>query len=169
MTITATQTIKGDATQTMADPHKQILDGNILEHIEETCKPKGRNVSGRSWKMRPQKRASTLVKTRTNNLSTDWDRKEALKRAKSEAREIQEELKQEKLKALQLKKERRLENEKRRAENELKVIQKSVQTLNPNKVGLTMKALSKKQLRNIKKTRLNTKTGVVEYVSAYAK
>jgi hypothetical protein len=151
------------------DPQKQILDGNILAKIEETSKQKGRNVSGRSWKMRPQKRASTLVKTKSNNLSTDWEKKEALKRAKAEARELQEELKQEKLKALQMKKERRLENEKRRAENELKVMQASVQTLNPNKVGLTMKAMSKKQLRNIKKTRLNTKTGVVEYVSAYAK
>jgi hypothetical protein len=42
----------------------------------------------------------------------------------------------------------------------------AAQTLNATKVGLTLKALSKKQLRQIKKTRLNTKTGVVEYVGA---
>jgi hypothetical protein len=153
----------------LANLQKQILDGNIIDQIEETRKEKGRNVSGRSWKMRPQKRASTLVKNKLNNLATDWDKKEALKRAKAEAKELQEELKQDKQKANQLKKERRLENEKRRAENEFKTMQKSVQTLNPNKVGLTMKAMSKKQLRNIKKTRVNTQTGAVEYVSAYAK
>lgn len=152
-----------------SDLQKQLLDGNILAQIKETSKRTGRNVSGRSWKMRPQKRASTLVKTKCNNLASDWEKKNAIKQAKSEAKELQEELKQEKLKAIQLKKERRLENEKRRAENEFKLMQKSVQTLNPNKVGVTMKAMSKKQLRNIKKTRLNTKTGVVEYVSAYAK
>ncbi|GKY91820.1 hypothetical protein MPSEU_000153600 [Mayamaea pseudoterrestris] len=155
--------------EVLANLHKQILEGNILDQMDETRKEKGRNVSGRSWKMRPQKRASTLVKNKLNNLATDWDKKEALKRAKAEAKELQETLKQEKIKSMLLKKERRLENEKRRAENEFKTMQASVQKLNPNKVGLTMKALSKKQLRNIKKTRMNTKTGVVEYVSAYAK
>ena len=62
-----------------------------------------------------------------------------------------------------------LENARRRAEHEYHQLQKSVQSLNAGKVGTTLKALSKKQLRHIKKTRLNAKTGVVEYVPAYAK
>ena len=67
------------------------------------------------------------------------------------------------------KKERRLENERRRQENEFRNAQQSAQTLNYGKVGSTLKAMSKKQLRQVKKTRMNTKTGVVEYVPAYSK
>jgi hypothetical protein len=167
--MTSVSTAPPNNNEQILDPFKQILQGNILDQIVETRKEKGRNVSGRSWKMRPQKRASTLTKTKTNNLSTDWHKKEAAKLAKQESKGLQETLKQDKINAVLLKKERRLANEKRRAENELQNIQKSVQTLNPTKVGLTMKAMSKKQLRTIKKTRLNTKTGVVEYVSPYAK
>jgi hypothetical protein len=107
------------------DPQKQVLDGNILDQMITTQQQKGRNVSGRSWKMRPQKRASTLIKTKTNNLATDWDKKQIAKLAKREAKDLQETLKEERQKELALKKERRLENEKRRAENELKVMQKS--------------------------------------------
>lgn len=131
--------------------------------------PKGRNVSGRSWKVRPQKRASTLVKTRANNQTKSWEKRQAEKLARQEALELQKQMHEEKRQAILLKKERRLENEKRRAENEVKAIEKSVQTLNVTKVGSTLKAMSKKQLRQIKKTRVNTRTGVVEYVPAYQK
>ena len=130
---------------------------------------RGRNVSGRPWKMRPQKRASTLVKTAVNNQSKTWERKQAERVARQEARELQNQMVEEKRQAALLKKERRLENEKRRAENQYKAIQKSVQTLNYDKASRTMAAMSKKQLRQIKKTRVNTKTGVVEFVPAYAK
>ena len=131
--------------------------------------PKGRNASGRSWKTVPQKRASSLIKTAVNNQSSSWERKQAEKRAKLQAAQLQRELQEQKRAAAIRKKERRLENEKRRAENEFNAIQKSVQTLNHGKVGVTLKAMSKKQLRQIKKTRMNQKTGVVEYVPAYAK
>jgi hypothetical protein len=131
--------------------------------------PKSRNVSGRGWKLGPQKRASALVKTKFNNQAKTWQELQAAKRERKEALELQKELSEDARKAAIEKKERRLENEKRRAENELKNMQKSVQTLNSRKVGVTLKALSKKQLRQIKKTRLNTKTGVVEYVPAYSK
>ena len=50
--------------------------------------PKGRNQSGRSWKVRPQKRASTLVtKVKLNNLSRTWDEKQDAKRARKMAKE----------------------------------------------------------------------------------
>ena len=55
------------------------------------------------------------------------------------------------------------------AENEFKNAQKSTKELNTGKLKSTLKAMSKKQLRKIKKTRMNSKTGVLEYVSAYAK
>jgi len=56
---------------------------------------------------------------------------------------------------------KREEKRKRRAENELKASQ--VQVID----GQRMKKMNKKQLRNIKRTRLN-KDGVVEYVPAYS-
>ena len=129
---------------------------------------RGRNVSGRSWK-RPQKRASCLINTAVNNKTKSWQQRQAEKLARQEAKVLQAQLAEERRQAVLQKRERRLENETRRAENEVKSMQKSVQTLNHNKVGQTLKAMSKKQLRQIKKTRLNTKTGVVEYVPAYAK
>mmetsp|Transcript_24844 Transcript_24844/g.44975 ORF Transcript_24844/g.44975 Transcript_24844/m.44975 type:complete len:154 (-) Transcript_24844:130-591(-) len=132
--------------------------------------PKGRNQSGRSWKTRPQKRASSLVtKVKLNNLSRTWDEKQDAKRVRKMAKDKELELREEKRQAAILKKERRLENEKRRAENEFRSASRSAQTLNYNDAGVKLKAMNKKQLRQIKKTRMNTKTGVVEYVPAYAK
>jgi hypothetical protein len=156
MTTTATTT----TSQASAATEKSTITQAV---------PKSRNVSGRGWKLGPQKRASALVKTKFNNQARTWEELQAAKRDRKQALELQKEMSEEKRKSAIEKKERRLENEKRRAENEFKNMQKSVQTLNNNKVGLTLKALSKKQLRQIKKTRMNQKTGVVEFVSAYAK
>ena len=130
---------------------------------------KGPNVSGRNWKTTPQKRASHLVHTTTNNLVSTWEQKQAVRRQRQESLALQNELKETKRQEALAKKERRLENERRRAENEYQMVAKSAQTLNVKKVGTTLKTMSKKQLRLIKKTRLNQKTGVVEFVPAYAK
>ena len=138
--------------------------------------PKGRNASGRSWKAKPQKRASSIIVAKKHShrttKTTQVNRHEirlAEKRQRKETAELQASLLEERRNAAILKKERRLENETRRAENEYKALQKSVQTLNYDKAALKLKAMSKKQLRQIKKTRVNTKTGVVEYVPAYQK
>jgi hypothetical protein len=130
---------------------------------------KGRNVSGRAWKKRNQKRASSLIKTSFNGQTKTWEQRQQDKMARKEMLEMQQELREERRQSKITKKERRLENEKRRAENEFKQAQRFTKTLNINKLPSTMKAMSKKQLRQIKKTRLNTKTGVVEYVPAFSK
>jgi rRNA-processing protein CGR1 len=130
---------------------------------------KGQNVSGRPWKSAPQKRASSLVKTSFNNQSSSWDRKLHLKRDRQEAVALQAELKEQKRQAILAKKQRRLDNETRRAENEYKALKYSVQQLNTEKLSTTLKTMSKKQLRQVKKTRVNAKTGVVEFVPAYSK
>lgn len=127
---------------------------------------KGRNVSGRSWKTVPQKRASNII---VKPRQVSWEEKQQHKQRLKEIKELQQEIAEKRKQEILLKKERRLENEKRRAENEFKTMQRSAQALNVNKIGKTLKAMSKKQLRQIKKTRINNKTGVVEYVSAYAK
>jgi hypothetical protein len=144
------------------------LEGDIVKMSKETS-TKGRNVSGRSWKVRPQKRSSSLVKTKINNQSKPWEVREEERLAKKEIRELQTQMREDRRQGKIVKKERRLENEKRRAENEFKSSQLSAKSLNVNKLGNTLKAMSKKQLRQVKKTRVNPKTGLVEYVSAYSK
>ena len=101
-----------------------------------------------------------------NNKKMSWEEKTAEQLRKKEIKEREEEMKREKKEKILEKKRLREEQEKRRAENELKNMK--VQTLTRNVDG-KLKAMSKKQLRQIKKSRMNTKTGVVEYVDAYAK
>lgn len=169
MTISrSNETRKAAVPPVAVDTHKTILPGDVTQLVTAPS-TKGRNVSGRTWKVRPQKRASTLIKTTTNNRVKSWETRQGEKINKQESKELQTDLREERRQGKIAKRERKLENEKRRAENEYKNAQKSVQTLNYNKVGSTMKAMSKKQLRQIKKTRMNTKTGVIEYVSAFAK
>lgn len=143
----------------------QVIAGDILQDKIV----KGRNVSGRSWKLRPQKRASSLVtKTIQNNRSKPWEIKMKEREARRLISEKEKNMQEEKKQALVQKKERKLENERRRQENEYKVASKSAQTLGKN-ADMKLKSMNKKQLRQIKKTRLNVKTGVVEYVGAYSK
>jgi hypothetical protein len=145
-------------------------DGNkIVFELSTDPSNKGRNASGRSWKDRPQKRATSLIKTKINNQIKTWDERQQERLYRKECMEAQTELREDRRQGKILKKERRSENEKRRAENEFQQVQKSAKKLNLSKMGQTLKAMSKKQLRQIKKTRLNPKTGVVEYVPAYAK
>ena len=151
----------------------RIGEGRVPVHIDNRTSVdiaiKGRNVSGRSWKLRPQTRASSLINTKKNNQSKSWKRRMEEKRLRKESIGLQKELQEEKQQAALLKKERRLENERRRAENEYKNIQKSAQTLNYDTANLKLKTMSKKKLRQIKKSRMNPKTGVVEFVSPFAK
>lgn len=130
---------------------------------------KGRNASGRTWKVRPQRRASTLIKSRVNGATKNWDQRQTERHARAETTALQTELQTAKRDAILAKRERKLAQDKRRAENELAAMQRNAQALNPKRASQTLKSLSKKQLRQVKKTRLNPKTGVVEYVSAYAK
>jgi hypothetical protein len=146
---------------------KSMSPSSTREERSNSNKQKGRNASGRSWKVRPQKRASSLVVTKVNNRSTSWEKKTAELLARKQALELQQEMKDATRTRAIEKKERRLENERRRAENEFKAT--SAQVLNSNKARLTLKSMNKKQLRQVKKTRLNVKTGVVEYVPLFSK
>ena len=131
-------------------------------------KPKGLNKSGRSWKIRRQQRASSLVtKVAANAKSKTWERKSLEREHKRLMAQQETEMKDQKRQEILDKKERRLEQEKRRMENEFRNASRQAQTLNLSSVGTTMKAMNKKQLRQIKKTRMNVKTGAVEYVPAF--
>jgi rRNA-processing protein CGR1 len=148
--------------------NKNLLEGDIVQMSREPS-TKGQNVSGRSWKIRPQKRASSLVKTKVNNQTKTWEERQQEKLMRKEALELQSELREERRKGKVLKKERRLENERRRAENEFKQSQRSAKELNTGRLKSTLKSMSKKQLRQIKKTRMNPRTGTLEYVPVYSK
>jgi len=144
-----------------------FIPGDILQDKPKV--PQGRNASGRNWKLRPQTRASSLLtKTPQNAKSTTWEKKMKEKELRRAILEKEKEMKEEKKQGILEKKERRLQNEKRRMENEFKVASSSAQRLGKNS-DFKLKAMNKKQLRQIKKTRMNTKTGTIEYVSAYAK
>lgn len=166
----ASASAKQSSKPSSFQPANQLLTADFTATSQTVDgKPKGRNVSGRNWKLRPQKRASSIVtKVSTNNRSKSWEKRKAERDARKAAKERENELREEMRQAAIAKKERRLENERRRAENEFKNAQKYAQNLGRN-ADTKMKAMSKKQLRQIKKTRMNSKTGVVEYVSAYAK
>eukprot|EP00538_Stauroneis_constricta_P012172 CAMPEP_0119568020 /NCGR_PEP_ID=MMETSP1352-20130426/37682_1 /TAXON_ID=265584 /ORGANISM="Stauroneis constricta, Strain CCMP1120" /LENGTH=154 /DNA_ID=CAMNT_0007617353 /DNA_START=81 /DNA_END=548 /DNA_ORIENTATION=- len=130
-----------------------IMKDDIVKLLTAEQNKKGRNVSGRSWKIRPQKRSSLKIKSRTFTN----------KETKQLELELKEQTKQSKIQ----KRLRREENEKRRAMNEYE--QTKVMVLNSNTAHTKLRAMSKKQLRQIKKSRVNTKTGVVEYVPLYQK
>ena len=131
---------------------------------------RGRNASGRNWKNQSNSRSSTRASrtmiSNNNNSKRTWEEKAAEQQRKKEIKERENEMRQAKIDAKKEKRRLREEQEKRRAENELKNMK--VQTLTKNVDG-KLKAMSKKQLRQIKKSRMNTKTGVIEYVDAYAK
>ena len=73
------------------------------------------------------------------------------------------------IEAKRLKRQKRLDNEKKRMDNEYCNSKQSMQTLNAGQLDTTMRNMNKKQLRQIKKSRMNSKTGVVEFVGAYEK
>jgi len=127
----------------------------------------GGNVSGRNWKVRANKRTSTMItKTISNNKSKSWEQKAAEQLKRKENKEKEEQMMKEKKDKILDKKKRKFEQEKRRQENEYKATQTQALTKN---VDGKLKAMSKKQLRSIKKTRINTKTGVIELVDAHKK
>ncbi|CAI5727064.1 unnamed protein product [Hyaloperonospora brassicae] len=125
--------------------------------------PRGRPVSGRVWKKVQKTRFSSQGVKSAKVLSSTWDEK-LLKRAKlKELKELQTDIKARQQAECEAKRQAREEKEKRRKENELKSA--SVQVLSRTH---RLKSMSKKQLRNIKKTIVN-KQGVVEYVPVYSK
>jgi rRNA-processing protein CGR1 len=129
---------------------------------------KGRSVSGRSWRQ-PKKRASSIVTNISlNAASKSWEQKQAEKEALKATALLQKELKEQTRQAILDRKARKADQEKRRMENEFKAASRQAQQMGKH-ANLKMKAMNKKQLRQIKKTRMNTKTGVLEFVSAYAK
>ena len=125
--------------------------------------PEGMPKSGRFWKTKQRSRSSTQSRQGVlSHLAKSFEEKQDLKAQKANMKSLEREMKEEtKQKQLQ-EKARREERQTRRMENEFKST--SYQVINASK----MKTMSKKQLRMIKKTSVNSKTGKLELVNAYS-
>ncbi|CEG38820.1 Predicted coiled-coil protein [Plasmopara halstedii] len=132
-------------------------------NVKASEPPRGRPVSGRVWKKVQKTRFSTQSLKGSKVLSTTWEEKMLQRSKLKNLKELQTEIKMRRQAEKDAKRQAREEKEKRRKENELKSA--AVQVISRTH---RLKTMSKKQLRNIKKTIVN-KHGVVEYVPVYSK
>lgn len=127
--------------------------------------PRGVPGSNRTWKQVHTKRTSASSRPKSaafKNTGVPFHVSLAKKQQRKAAQEENKRLSDERTARFDELKRKRLEKEQRKAEGEMRAAQ--VQNIDPAK----MKKMNKKQLRQVKKTRVNAKTGVVELVNAYA-
>lgn len=128
---------------------------------EKSPRIEGKPKSNRPWKTRQTTRFSAAKRQGVvSHLSLSREQKQAKKEQHEQMKAVEREMKEAKLKRIEDEKTRRLEKEQRRIANEYK--SSAYQAINPSK----MKTMSKKQLRRIKKTSVNSK-GQVELVSPW--
>jgi hypothetical protein len=139
--------------------HESSKDGLDLA-IDDVHR--GTNKSGRTWKtVKKEKASMTIYKPLRKTLGSTWEKKQADKRKKLEARELQQEIIETRREKLEQEKKKLIARRKRKAENELKSAKVQVMS-HPEKI----KKMSKKQLRSVYKTRMG-EDGVVRLVGAY--
>ena len=117
------------------------------------------NVSGRPWKQPPKSRSSSLKMTQPRK---SWDAKKRDREARQRAREKEAELVEARKERIAEQKRKTEEKRSRKRRNEFRNAQYQVITNDK-----TVKSLSKKKLRQIKRTRVAA-DGEVELVDAYA-
>uniref|UniRef100_A0A7S3JW15 Coiled-coil domain-containing protein 86 n=1 Tax=Aureoumbra lagunensis TaxID=44058 RepID=A0A7S3JW15_9STRA len=120
---------------------------------------RGRPVSGRTWKHVETKRSSSI---KAKAVIPSWSSRSAEREARKLIKEKESELIAARKERLASAKKRREEKKARRQKNEFK--SSSYQVISNQH---TVKALSKKQMRMIKRTRMS-KEGQIELVGAYA-
>lgn len=120
-------------------------------------------MSGRAWKDTQQVRTSVLLKPKANADGGAWRAQQAMSVSRRRAKEATDAVRQARRERLQADREAREERKRKREEGEARatVYQK---ISNPDKV----KKMSKKQLRAVKRMRVNER-GVVEFVSPWMK
>jgi hypothetical protein len=123
--------------------------------------PSGLAKSGRVWKTKQTTRFSIIKRSgMLNHLNKSFEMKQAERAAHQNMKELERELKAEKKAKIEEEKQVREERQKRRLANEYK--SSTFQVIKPE----TMKSMSKKQLRMVRKTSMN-KNGVVELQPLY--
>ena len=127
--------------------------------LQHRCDARGRNASGRPWKQPPKSRSSSLKMTQPRK---SWDAKKRDREARQRAREKEAELVEARKERIAEQKRKTEEKRSRKRRNEFRNAQYQVITNDK-----TVKSLSKKKLRQIKRTRVAA-DGEVELVDAYA-
>jgi rRNA-processing protein CGR1 len=147
--------------ETAAEPEQQ---SDAAKAAQQALQPQlGRNASGRPWKGRNQSQRAVIQRTAgTKEIGSSWAKKEAERARLAAVRAKEREMKDAKKAEVEASKQAKLEREKRRADNELK--SSSYQTITKTH---KLKGMSKKQLRQVKKMQVNSKTGAVELVSPW--
>jgi rRNA-processing protein CGR1 len=131
------------------------------EKIEKPLIPAGMPKSGRFWKTKQTQRFSSMKREGVLKfMSKPLEAKQAQKRRDAVAKALEAQMRDESKRVAMEKRARILENQQRRMANEFK--NASYQTINTEK----LKGMSKKQLRQVKKTSMN-KNGQVELVGLY--
>ena len=122
----------------------------------------GRNVSGRLWKPPRKAKGGVNKADATQTAASSWAAKEERRRAKQLLKEREAELIEAKKERKAREKEKKAERKARRQRNEMKnTITQEIRS------PTALKTMSKKQLRQVKRTRVS-KEGEVELVDAYA-
>ena len=123
--------------------------------------PRGKPKSGRDWKSEQTVRHSAILRQGTiSNLSKTQTQHAAERARKKQLKELESSMKEEKRQKILDAKQKREDQTKRREANSLRTA--ATQNINPEK----LKGMSKKQLRNIRKTAMG-KNGQIELVPAY--
>lgn len=125
----------------------------------------GRNASGRVWKGRQQSIRAVAQRTAgTKVLASSFQERQRRKAELQAVKDRERELHEAKQLRIEEEKAAKLEKERRRQANELK--NTTYQTITK---AHKLKTMSKKQLRQVKKTQLNQRTGEIELVSPWGK
>ena len=144
-----------DEVTEMAPPKLDAL-GRPVVHI-----PEGRSKSGRVWKVKQTSRFSTIKRVgMMSHLCSTFEEKKSRREKYDNMKTLEREMQQEKKAMAEDAKQRREEQLKRKAANEYK--NSVFQVVKAE----TMKGMSKKQLRMIRKTAIN-KHGQVELVNPF--
>lgn len=140
-----------------------VVDATVPNTVVvDTIIPDGRPKSGRLWKVKQTFRSSAQDRRGVNkHLCKSFEQREIEKIKRNNVLALEREMKAETKNKKNEEKERREERQRQRQANEYK--NSVYQEIKPEK----MKSMSKKQLRNIKKTSV-TSTGQVTLVDAYS-
>ena len=133
--------------------------GNNATASEERVVTDGRPISGRVWK---KKQKRTSKRKDDNSRKSLWEQKMLAKAKYKQMKEYEREVIERRKELIQSRNEKALAKRKRKAEAELKNSKWQVVT-NDKKI----KKMSKKQLRLVKRMRMNPQLGVPEFVNAY--
>ena len=139
-------------------------DSRAKEGVKVVFKgvPRSTPASGRWWKPVQKQRFSAMkLKNKKAGVNKSWKRKMEERQRRKEVKELEREIKEMKQKQREEERLKRVEKRKRKAENTMKNIR-----MQPIKNVAKLKKMNKKQLRSVKKTRIDDE-GNVHLVGAY--